>query len=55
MSDKDTEEKIRSRKLLKPKHRKPYQTTALLYKALSVAEEQIEELIAEIEELKDKK
>ena len=49
------ETKIRSQKLLKPEHRKPFQATAFLYKALDVAEEQIAELIEEIEELKKEK
>ena len=35
---------IKSRELLKPKVRKPYQTTKFIYQALDVAEKQIEEL-----------
>jgi len=44
--------KIHSQILLKPEMRKPYQTVAFVYKALSMAEKQIEELLAEIEQLK---
>jgi len=51
MEDKN---EIRSQVLLKPEHRKPYQTTEFIYKALSVAEEQVKELLEEVEILKNK-
>jgi hypothetical protein len=57
----DNEEKIKSRELLKPKFRTKHQTTEFIYKALYVAEQQIEEqllvidaLTREISELKNK-
>ena len=34
---------IHSQELLKPEHRKPFQTTEFVYKALDVAEKQIQE------------
>jgi len=48
----EEENEIRSQKLLKPEMRLPYQTVAFVYKALDMAEEQIKELLAEVEELK---
>lgn len=50
----EEENKIRSQVLLRPEHRKPYQTTEFIYKALSVAEEQVKELLEEIDILKNK-
>jgi len=44
-------ERVRSRKFLKPKLRLPYQTTGFIYKALDVAEDQIEEQLSKIDEL----
>lgn len=42
---------INSEKFLKPEHRKPYQTTKFIYKALDIAEIQIKEQLKEIERL----
>lgn len=42
---------IPSRELLKPEMRLPHQTTSFIYKALNVAEKQIEEQFEEIERL----
>lgn len=44
-------ESIKSRIILKPKFRLPYQTTAFIYKALDVSEEQVEELLERVEQL----
>jgi len=43
---------IKSRKLLKPELRKPFQTTKFIYKALDMAESQIEEQLVELKKLK---
>jgi hypothetical protein len=43
---------IKSKKLLKPEMRQPYQTTKFIYKALSMAELQIEEQFKELEALR---
>lgn len=48
------ENEIRSQQLLKPEHRKKYQTTEFIYQALTVAEQQIIELMKEVEGLKNK-
>lgn len=49
---KKKEDKIKSRNLLKPEHRKPYQTTKFLYEVIDVAEEQISEQLKELEVLR---
>jgi fructose-1-phosphate kinase PfkB-like protein len=51
----NSEEKIKSRELLKLKFRTKYQTTEFIYKALDVAEQQVEELLKKIEELEKNK
>jgi hypothetical protein len=51
----EVDERINSQKVLKPKMRLPYQTTKFIYEALDVAEEQIKDLLAEVEELKKDK
>jgi hypothetical protein len=43
---------IPSRELLKPEMRLPHQTTSFIYKALDLAESQIEEQFDEIERLR---
>lgn len=43
---------IHSQTLLKPEMRLPFQTVGFVYKALDVAEKQIEEQFNEIEKLK---
>jgi hypothetical protein len=48
--DKDT--KIRSQKYLRPEIRFKHHVTQVLYNAIDMAEEQIKELFAEVEELK---
>lgn len=48
----DNEEKIKSRELLKPKFRTKHQNTDFIYKALDVAEQQIEEQLIIIDNLK---
>lgn len=55
MEEVEADERISSQKFLKPKMRLPYQTTKFIYKALDIAEEQIKDLLAEVEELKKDK
>lgn len=49
----EKKEEIESRIFLKPKQRKPFQTTGYIYKALDIAEKQIEKLLLEIKTLKN--
>jgi len=52
--NKKEKSEIDSQNLLEIKHRKPYQTTEFIYKALDMAEKQISELLEEVKELKIK-
>ena len=51
MSQSDNQ--VKSRELLKPQFRTKYQTAAFIYKALELAESQVEELLLEVEKLRE--
>lgn len=51
MSQSDNQ--VKSRELLKPQFRTKYQTATFIYKALELAESQVEELLLEVEKLRE--